>query len=573
MLSTQLPMAAEGIAEIVAAGGQAGIARGDLMQFASDAVKMGVAFDTTAEESGQMMAQWRTAFKLTQEDVVVLADKINYLGNTGPANAKKISDIVTRIGPLGGVAGVASGEIAAMGATIAGMGVESEIASTGIKNFMLPLTAGKSATKSQKEALRSLRINPSKLAAEMQKDSKTAILKVLDSLSKLSATDRPQILTKLFGKESIGAIAPLLTNMDLLRTNFERVADAQEYGGSMQKEYASRAATTENQLALLKNSIHAISVTLGDTFLPAINEAAEAVMPYLEQLRTFVRANPELVQSAAKFGAALLAVGVSIGSLSRAVKILNSVINLSPAKVAIAALVAGAMLIIENWDDVGPVIKKVWQELDRVVEQLGGWESAIKTVAAISALYIGVKMVTNIQAAISTQKQWTAAAGATGNVLKGLGKISLIAGLVELGLMAQEFEKEHPWLIKNFAADALNSGFGLNDKMDEWGKDLHDFVFEKTGWQMPRGDSYISVDPLKAPVAPRVFRANQDNPLPMHQGKYLDRVTSPVTQRSELKVTFENAPQGMRVTDIPKSGNPLMNISHDVGYSPFRTSR
>ncbi|EAA4396992.1 phage tail tape measure protein, partial [Salmonella enterica subsp. enterica] len=114
-LSTQLPMAAEGIAEIVAAGGQAGIARGDLMQFANDAVKMGVAFDTTAEESGQMMAQWRTAFKLTQEDVVVLADKINYLGNTGPANAKKISDIVTRIGPLGGVAGVASGEIAAMG--------------------------------------------------------------------------------------------------------------------------------------------------------------------------------------------------------------------------------------------------------------------------------------------------------------------------------------------------------------------------------------------------------------------------------------------------------------------------
>ncbi|EIS2725915.1 phage tail tape measure protein, partial [Salmonella enterica subsp. enterica serovar Derby] len=87
-LSTQLPMAAEGIAEIVAAGGQAGIARGDLMQFANDAVKMGVAFDTTAEESGQMMAQWRTAFKLTQEDVVVLADKINYLGNTGPANAK-----------------------------------------------------------------------------------------------------------------------------------------------------------------------------------------------------------------------------------------------------------------------------------------------------------------------------------------------------------------------------------------------------------------------------------------------------------------------------------------------------
>ncbi|EAZ0004660.1 phage tail tape measure protein, partial [Salmonella enterica subsp. enterica serovar Johannesburg] len=74
-----------------------------------------------------------------------------------------------------------------------------------------------------------------------------------------------------------------------------------------------------------------------------------------------------------------------------------------------------------------------------------------------------------------------------------------------------------------------------------------------------------------------------DTPIP--QGRYqpyvpltrrsgvLERAVPPSTQRSELKVTFENAPQGMRVTDIPKSGNPLMNISHDVGYSPFRTSR
>ncbi|EPL0491306.1 phage tail tape measure protein [Citrobacter koseri] len=562
-LSTRLPMAAEGIAEIVAAGGQSGIARSDLMQFANDAVKMGVAFDTTAEESGQMMAQWRTAFKLTQDDVVVLADKINYLGNTGPANAKKISDIVTRIGPLGSVAGVASGEIAAMGATIAGMGVESEIASTGIKNFMLSLTAGNSATKSKKRAMAFLKLNPAQLAADMQKDSRAAMLKVLDSLAKVPKAKQASVMNALFGKESLGAIAPLLTNLDLLRTNFNRVADAQEYGGSMQKEYASRAATTENQLILLKNSINAISVTLGDTFLPAINEAAEEVKPYLEQVRTFVRANPELVQSAAKFGAALLAVGVSIGTLSRAIKILNSVINLSPAKIAIAALVAGAMLIIENWDEVGPVIKSVWREIDRVIEQLGGWESTIKGISALAALYIGVRMVANIQTAIATQKQWTAAAGATGRALRGLGKISLIGGLVELGLMAQEFEKQHPWLIKNFAASTLNSGIGLNGKMEEWGKDFHDFVYEKTGWQMPRGDGYFSGNGYQPAVSLNRPATSSGLTSPL----------APVQQRSELKVTFENAPQGMRVTDIPASGNPLMGISHDVGYSPFKTPR
>ncbi|KHM13223.1 phage tail tape measure protein [Klebsiella aerogenes] len=548
-LSTQLPMAAEGIAEIVAAGGQAGIAREDLMQFANDAVKMGVAFDTTAEESGQMMAQWRTAFKLTQDDVVVLADKINYLGNTGPANAKKISDIVTRIGPLGGVAGVASGEIAAMGATIAGMGGESEIASTGIKNFMLSLTAGNSATKAQKNAMAFLKLNPAKLAADMQKDSRGAMLKVLDSLAKVPKAKQAAVMNALFGKESLSAIAPLLTNLDLLRTNFQRVADAQEYGGSMQKEYASRAATTENQLTLLKNSINAISVTLGDTFLPAINEGAKAIMPYLENVRTFVRTNPELVQTVAKLGAALLVVGVSVGSLSRAIKILNSVINLSPAKLAIAALAAGAMLIIENWDDVAPVIKSVWQEVDKVAQAMGGWETVIKGIGLVMAGSFTVKTIGSLRTAISL----------AGELSGILGKISKLGAMTITIGVAISLLKELQDLDKNAGDAGMDKGTFLVSKMQ--------------GKERERG--YDGFWPRLRGII------GMDNPVP--DGRYLPsvplnrptltRATTPLQQKSEIKVTFDNAPQGMRVTDIPARGDPLMKVSHDVGYSPFKTSR
>lgn len=548
-LSTQLPMAAEGIAEIVAAGGQAGIARSDLMQFANDAVKMGVAFDTTAEDSGQMMAQWRTAFKLTQDDVVVLADKINYLGNTGPANAKKISDIVTRIGPLGGVAGVASGEIAAMGATIAGMGVESEIASTGIKNFMLSLTAGNSATKAQKQALAFLKLNPKKLAEDMQKDSRGAMLKVLDSLAKVPKAKQAAVMNALFGKESLSAIAPLLTNLDLLRTNFNRVADAQEYGGSMQKEYASRAATTENQLVLLKNSVNAISVTLGDTFLPAVNEAAKAVMPYLEQLRTFVRANPELVQSAAKFGAALLGVGVSIGVLSRAIKILNTVINLSPAKLAITALAAGAMLIIQNWDDVAPVIKAAWVEVDKVAQAFGGWETVLGGVGLYMTGVFTVKTLGTLRTALTLATQLSGV----------LGKIATLgATTVQIAVAIYMFEQlkeiadaakeaDHTDSFWQSLKNRWNAGGWYNNKQQVQQRDM--LTGQKTG------DNFSLSPPL------------------LNQGPVLDRAAAPAAQRSELKVTFDNAPPGMRVLDIPKSGNPLMDVTHDVGYSPFRTPR
>ena len=240
-LSTRLPMAAEGIAQIVAAGGQAGIPRAELMGFASDAVKMGVAFDQTAEESGKMMATWRTAFRMGQADVVTLADKINYLGNTGPASTKQISAIVTQIGPLGEVAGMASGQIAAMGATLAGVGIAEEVASTGMKNFMLTLTSGAAATKKQQETFRALRLDSRAVAKGMQQDAQGTIMRVLTAVSQVEKSQQASVLTQLFGKESIGAIAPMLTNLELLRENFGKVGDATKYAGSMNKEYAARA--------------------------------------------------------------------------------------------------------------------------------------------------------------------------------------------------------------------------------------------------------------------------------------------------------------------------------------------
>jgi TP901 family phage tail tape measure protein len=66
----------------VAAAGRAAVPRKELLGFAEDAAKMGVAFDSTAEEAGTTMAKWRTAFELPQSGVVALADQINALTNS-----------------------------------------------------------------------------------------------------------------------------------------------------------------------------------------------------------------------------------------------------------------------------------------------------------------------------------------------------------------------------------------------------------------------------------------------------------------------------------------------------------
>lgn len=368
-MSDRLPMAASDIAKLVAAGGQAGIARHDLKAFAEDALKMGVAFDQSAEQSGDQMAKWRTSFKMTQSEVVSLADKINYLSNNGAANAQQISDIVTRIGPLGEVAGIASGQIAALGATLAGVGVEQEIAATGIKNFMLAITAG---SKQQQEAFKYLGFSSGKLASDMQKDAQGTMLKVLESIAKLDKARQPKALNALFGKESIGAIAPLLTNLELLKKNFNMVGDASQYTGSMQKEFEARAATTANQLQLLNNQATHAGVAIGNALLPAINNGAKAFMPFLLMTADFVAQNPRVVTSLLGAAAGLVTLRLAITGASMAMKVFSAVTKMSPVGMIVRAIALAAGLIIANWDVIGPYFKKLWETVGPYFEM--GWE-------------------------------------------------------------------------------------------------------------------------------------------------------------------------------------------------------
>ena len=315
-LSTELPMAAEGIAQIVAAGGQSGIAREDLLSFAESATKMGIAFDITADQAGDMMAKWRTAFKMNQEEVVALADKVNYLGNTTAASAPLISEVVTRIGPLGEVGGVASGEIAALGASIVGTGTSSEIAATGIKNLILGMSAGAGATKSQAAAFASLGMTAEDVASRMQVDAKGAIIDVMKAIQALDADKQAATLQDLFGKESIGAIAPLLGNLENLQENFDKVADATKYAGSMEQEYAARSQTTENQIQLAKNTLDAVAVTIGSALLPAVGQVFASIAPVLTSIAEWASRNEELVVIIAGVAAGIAALIVTIAGMT-----------------------------------------------------------------------------------------------------------------------------------------------------------------------------------------------------------------------------------------------------------------
>lgn len=314
-LSKNIPMTAQGLAQIVAAGGQSGIAREDLISFAESAAKMGVAFDITADEAGEMMAKWRTAFQMNQTQVVELADKINYLGNNTAASAPKISDVVRRIGPLGSIGGIASGEIAALGASMVGAGTEADVAATGIKNLMLGMVVGNQATKTQTEMFDKLGFSTTELAKRMQVDAKGAILDVLGAIQKLPKDEQATTLMGIFGKESAEAIGPLLSNLDNLKRNFDLVANSANYAGSMEAEFAARADTTANSIELMKNRMDAAQITIGNNLIPVITPLIENLANVASTIGSLAQEFPTLTTAVGSVGLGFVALG-AIGNAS-----------------------------------------------------------------------------------------------------------------------------------------------------------------------------------------------------------------------------------------------------------------
>lgn len=390
-MTKTIPMAAQDLAQIVAAGGQSGIAREDLTGFAESVAKMGVAFDISAGQAGDMMAKWRTAFKMNQTEVVDLADKINYLGNTTAASAPLISDVVTRIGPLGEVGGVAAGEIAALGASMVGSGIQSDVAATGLKNMILALTAGESATKSQVGALKELGLSAEDVAQGMQDNAKETILKVLDAIRGLDKVKQASVLSDLFGKESLGAIAPLLSNLDGVQDNLNKVADSSKYAGSMEGEFSARSETTANSLQLAKNNMEAFKIAIGNGLIPAMTPMISLLTQGVKWVSGIAQ---EFPGAASVLGTAAVSIAIfcgAVGALSTlagtvqtvatfvqwakeaglATRIWtgiqwawNAAMTANPVGVVImgiAALIAIGYVLYQNWDTISSFAATMWE--------------------------------------------------------------------------------------------------------------------------------------------------------------------------------------------------------------------
>lgn len=301
-LTRQLPMTKEELAAIAASGGQLGVAEEDLKSFTTTIAKMSVAFDMSADASGDAMAKLANVYKIPIKDIGNLGDAINELSNSSPAKA---SDIVNTLGRIGGVAkqfGLTEQGAAALSNSFISLGKTPEVAGTAINGMLTKLMTADKGGKKFQTTLKAMGLNATSLKKAIATDAEGAITDFLKRVNKLPKDQQMGALVDLFGREYADDVAVLAGNVDVLTGSLKTLQDTDangkpKYLGSMEKEFNARAATTENGLQLLKNASEEFWTVIGARLLPAINSIAGGIANAIHGITDFASKNIWLVDT------------------------------------------------------------------------------------------------------------------------------------------------------------------------------------------------------------------------------------------------------------------------------------
>jgi TP901 family phage tail tape measure protein len=324
-MTREIPMSANELAQIAAAGGQLGIASQDIGAFVKVTAKMATAFDMTAQEAGDSIGKIKNVYQMAVGEVEGLGDTINRLGNTSAAREKDIVEVMLRVGGTSRQFGLAKESTAALAAAFLSLGKAPEVAATSINAMLNRMQTATMQSADFQDALGKIGMSAEEMAAQVAANPQKALDTLLSTLSELSGQQRAEVLTGLFGREFQDDVGVLVGSLGTYRDALDQVADRTQYAGSMNKEFLERTKTTEMQIQLMKNAVVEGAVALGTAYLPAIKTI-------LTPLTTTIRLFADAATAAPKFTASLVAIGS--GAL-----VFNQVSKLaSVARMAIAGI-------------------------------------------------------------------------------------------------------------------------------------------------------------------------------------------------------------------------------------------
>lgn len=287
-MTTQVSIKRDEMAQIAASLGQSGKSYEQIFldnqqtgekSYLYDTARLAAAWDIDAKSAADYMAKWETAFGKTHNQIIDIADSINYLGGHMATTAAEIASVVNTSGGVGQTAGVDLHTTSALAATMLAMGVNDGKAGTSLNRVFTNITLGNSATDAQTGAWNRLGFDPVQIAKDMQSTgpngedgAASTLYKVFEAISKQDKYQQTATIKTLFGQWAIEGVSKIVGNLPAFQNALLMAGDTSAYSGSMEKELLVRLDTSKAVSQMASNATDRLLINVGNQFLPAKKE-------------------------------------------------------------------------------------------------------------------------------------------------------------------------------------------------------------------------------------------------------------------------------------------------------------
>lgn len=288
-IAKRAPTTHQQLGEMAEAAGQLGITSPEAIATFVEwmeilSVTTDVAADTIVTKMGKIAAAFGWNLNESTNEIIQLSNVINKLENDTAASADEIISALFRFAPEAEMLQIAAYDAAALAAALISVGVGAESAGTRMGTMLIQLT--QNADKIAEMASGTEKYADKQAVLTAINDDAVGVL--FDLMEMMTGTDNRAVALAqtfdLLGLRGGRAFSGLSTDQKRLIEVLAIARKEWSEHSSLVEEYNRALESSKNQLAILKNNITDVAVTLGKTFLPILNKAITIIIPAVRRL-------------------------------------------------------------------------------------------------------------------------------------------------------------------------------------------------------------------------------------------------------------------------------------------------
>ena len=403
-MSTEIAASTSEINEVMATGGQLGVATENLKDFTRVMIDLGNSCeDLNADDAATSIAKFANVMKTDQSQFKNIGSTIVELGNNFATTEEPIMQMAQRLAGAGYQVGLSESQVLGFAAALSSVGIQAQMGGSAFSKALIKMeVAAATGGQELEDFARVSGMSAKEFKALWEEDAASAFQAFIVGLSKLDEEGESAIaVLNDIGIKEIRLRDTMLRSVNAteLFARAQNMANAAwEENVALEVEANKRYATTASQLTNVKNKAVLFAQQLGDDLNPTIRNVMQGVSDFIDKLMQMDESQRlnilKWAAIAAAAGPVILILGkvvtgigavtkglgafaTAVGSAGGGVSGLMSVISHSPVfwLAAAAAVIAGTYAL---WDYVSgaKAAREAQAALNEVVNE---WETNVKT--------------------------------------------------------------------------------------------------------------------------------------------------------------------------------------------------